>query len=576
LAGKKGNAQSGNGGWRLAAVKLLLLAAYLALDHAAIVERVASLWLSPALLAYAGLYALLAAALAAAAFARPHWLRIALASCLAAGSMALHSYEWATGSPLTYNAFETMFASRGDAGAAVSQHGDVLVKAIGAALVLFAAVALKPGRIALPFGLGWLLPAGAVLGLACILYLRGGEGARALPAPFSPLAQSGIMAIVQLTEEGGPRQPVTLTPGPPRVPGDIVLIVDESVAATYLDVNGPGGVYSGLAGAHEGLAVFNYGVAASVTNCSAGSNATMRFGGTRETYRRALKVLPSVWAYAKEAGYRTVYLDGQRRNGKLQNLMTPAEREEIDHFVQLDNTPVPERDHELAAMLAERLGNGAREFILINKVGAHFPVADKFPESAAVFAPLPERGETERIIDLGPVHGSHRGTAPEWRLYRNAYRNTIAWSTGGFFDRVLPAAAGSGSVLVYTSDHGQDLHEAGHPGKWTHCIGDPRPEEGAVPLAVIDASGGEGPDWASSAATNRDGMSHFRIFPTLLALMGYAPRDTAALYGPALLSAEPDPMTFTANYFAALGREPEWRRIDPEALATPPGSDFER
>src|SRR5690554_6396744 len=555
--------------WRWPAAKLLLLALYLAFDHAAIAERVASLDLSAALVAWAGLYAVLALALAAAAFTHNHALRIALAAALAAGSVMLHSYEWATGSPLTYNAFETMFASRGDAGDAMSQHGTVLVRAVAAAAVLFVALALPPERAGMRFG--WVLPAGALLLLAAVLYLRGGEGARALPAPFSPLAQLGIMAALELTEEGGPRRPVEQIPRPPAAPGDIVLVVDESVAANYLDINHPDGVYSGLASPQPGLSIHNYGIAASATNCSAGSNAVLRFGGTRASYRRAARHEPSIWAYARRAGFRTVYLDGQRRGGALRNLMTDVERAEIDYFVQLDATPVYERDHRLAAMLAERLRNGTREFILINKVGAHFPVADKFPENAARYTPLPPRGRMASIIDIAADAGGHGGTAAEWRLYRNAYRNTIAWNTGGFFDRLLPHMAGTGAVLIYTADHGQDLHEDGRPGNSTHCMDDARAEEGAVPLVVIEAVGDDILPWQDGAVRHRNGTSHYRVFSTLLTLLGYTPDP---LHGPTLVDPAPDPMTFTPNYFAALGREPHWRQVEPEALASPPRSDF--
>ncbi|HEY6816804.1 MAG TPA: sulfatase-like hydrolase/transferase, partial [Croceibacterium sp.] len=235
--------------------------------------------------------------------------------------------------------------------------------------------------------------------------------------------------------------------------------------------------------------------------------------------------------------------------------------------------PVLERDHALARLLAERLDNGVAEFILVNKVGAHFPVADKFPEQAARYHPLPARGETVSVIDMGPVHGSHHGTAEEWRLYRNAYRNTLIWNTGGFFDTLLPRVDPTRAVILYTSDHGQDLHERGNPGKGTHATADPLPEEGAVPLVVIDSATAPRLDWRAHAEANRDGMSHFRIFPTLLALFGFAEKDVAALYGPSLVSPQKDDRSFTINYFALLGREPTWRKVDPAALVQPPMSD---
>jgi hypothetical protein len=71
-------------------------------------------------------------------------------------------------------------------------------------------------------------------------------------------------------------------------------------------------------------------------------------------------------------------------------------------------------------------------------------------------------------------------------------------------------------------------------------------------------------------------MSHFRVFPTLLALMGFAEEDVASLYGPSLVSPARDELSFTNTYFATLGREPSWRTIDPAALAQPPADDTVR
>ncbi|MBT2135147.1 hypothetical protein KK137_12480 [Croceibacterium sp. LX-88] len=554
-------------------MKLLLLALYLCLDHAAVAERVTSLGLSTGLLAFATLYCALVLALCAAALIRSAPVRIVTAAVLAIGSVMLQSYEWATGAPLVYEAFETMVASRGDAGDALSQHGTTLMQAIGAASILFLAIALPPGRFALRHGIGWIVPVGAVAVLAGMLYWRGGEGARALPAPFSPLAQGAIMATLRAVEDERPRRAVDLTPGPALATGDVVLVIDESIAANYLDINQPAGVYSGLARGRPGVSVANFGVAASIANCSAGSNRTMRFGGTRANYRQAAEEMPSIWAYAHRAGLRTVYLDGQRRGGELQNLMTLAERAEIDDFIQVGDTPVPDRDHRLAQILGERLHNGTAELILVNKVGAHFPVADKFPDTAATFRPLPMRGRSEGITDIASLPGVTASSEEDWRLYRNAYRNTVAWSTGGFFDRLLPQVAGTGAVILYTSDHGQDLHERGGTGGSTHCVPDPRPEEGAVPLVVI-ADSDPKVDWPAYAAANFDGMSHFRLFPTMLALLGYAPEQTLAFYGPTLMSHTKDAYSFTPTYNASLGRSPSWRRLNRAELAVPPASDF--
>lgn len=553
-------------------IKFVLLGLYLALDHDAVLARISSLGWSAELGAFVILYGALALALGAAALTCPTSVRIALAAILSVGSVVLHSYEWATGDPLVYEAFETMVASQGDAPDAIAQHGGTLLQAIFAGTILFTAIALPTSRMALPYGLGLIVPGLTVIALAGLLFLRGGEGARALPAPFSPLAQGAIMAALKALEDEKPRQVVTFTPGPAVVAGDVVLVVDESVSANYLDINNRGGVHSGLAQSRSGLALANFGIAASVANCSSGTNRTLRFGGTRNTYREAAEEMPSIWAYSRSAGRRTVYLDGQRQEGELHNLMTVGEASEIDDFVQLGDKPVMERDHELARILGDRLNNGVAEFIMVNKVGAHFPVADKFPLSAAVYRPLPPRGRTIGITDIGSLPGEEAETQEEWRRYRNAYRNTVAWNTGGFFDLLLPRAANTDSVIVYTADHGQDLQERGVAGGSTHCSADPRAEEGAVPLVVI-ADSSTKIDWMAHASANFDSVSHFRIFPTLLALLGYGPEQTANFYGPTLQSSEKDPLTFTSRYNASLGRQPTWHQVDRDRLAVPPVTD---
>jgi hypothetical protein len=310
-----------------------------------------------------------------------------------------------------------------------------------------------------------------------------------------------------------------------------VLLVDESIAGNYLDINNPLGVRSGLARPPEGLRVTNFGYAASIHNCSANSNAVLRFGGTPETYREALAHWPSIWAYAHAAGLRTVYLDGQSDHGALQNMMTPAERAEIDEFVQFDGMPVEQRDMRIAALVAAHAGNGRREFLYVNKVGAHFPIADKFPQGRVRYAPVLPRGAGSLLSWTSDRTGFH-GTPGEWVRYRNSYRNTIDWNVGTFFDRLLSDPAIANATIVYTSDHGQDLHERHNPGNNTHCGAEnAAQEEGLVPLAIIGKDAASRIDWSRYLAANRDAASDFRIFPTLLVLMGYDRTALRARYG---------------------------------------------
>ena len=550
--------------------KTLLLLLFLLADFPNISTRVSSLGLSFSLLLYIGLYVPLAVGLFAAAFIPSPWIRLPLAVLLTASSLVLLTYEAVTKGPFDYHGFETMLASAGAATSAMAVYGNILVRTVPVTLLLFVAILLpvRSNGLTLRHGLG--APVAALGLLSLMFYYRGGEGGRALPAPFAPIAYTMLKGVTTLSDIGQVRRTVSIKPDNVPSDQDLVLIVDESIAPTYLDINNPDGVYSGLNRAPGNLAIHNFGYAASVSNCSAGTNNTLRFGGTRDNYRLAKRRYPSVWAYAHRAGFHTVYLDAQRVDGVLHNRMTEEEKGHVDEFVQFGAFAVLDRDQALADELLAKLKNGRRDLIYINKLGAHFPVADKFPDSMARYQPILPRGHTADIADMGSVHGDHDGSPEFWRLYRNAYRNTLLWNVGHFWDKIFANIGSARPIIVYTSDHGQELHEDNWPGRTTHCIGNPRPQEGLVPIVVIDATDKPRTDWAHWAALNHNRTSHFRIYPTLLTLMGYKQSDIAPVYGPSLVEPASEPLMFNISYFAALGKKPDWRRIHLEDVPMPP------
>ena len=555
---------------RLAAKTILLVLA-LAFGAPDIAARVAMLGLSPGLLIYAALYGVLAACLWCSAFIRSSPLRWAWAAILALAALLVDGFQSATAEAMSYDAFVSMLHSAGFAGDAAAQHGASIVWAATGALLLFLAVGLKPAPARwMPPALAMLAPLAGLVLLTTLLFFRGGEGARGLPGAWVGTSYAALYAIEMVTEPVPPRQPVRLAPKSSAARGDVVLIIDESIAARYLDINDDAGVRSGLKSPPGNVAVGNFGIAASITNCSYGSNLTLRYGGTRDGYQRQNAALPSIFAYARRAGFATTYIDAQRTGGAYQNGMDDAERRGIDHFVQFDDTPVVDRDMAAADALIALLNNGRRDFILVNKMGAHFPVADKYPESAASFGPALPRGETANVTEMRLPENLFSG-AEAWRLYRNSYRNTVAWTVGAFFDRLFAGARLDGALIVYTADHGQNLHERGDPGTTTHCSPFPEAEEGAVPLVII----GDDDRWAAAAKANFDASSHYRIFPTLLGGMGYDREAVRRLYGDGLDSARRDPGTFNSLFNARLGRKPIWVEVRRSSVARPPATDFD-
>jgi len=564
----------------LSNLKYPLIIAYLLCDYQAVLARVSNLGISASLIIFLMLYGLLVASLFLTAAIRSNPLRLTLAALFAAGSVFLQTYEWGTRQPLTYSAFLTMVDARGDFAAAFYQYGDILSITVPIGIILFVALALPPRALRLPSWLTVPAPFAAVSLVAALLFMRGGEGASALPAPIAPSAFAGLYAGSWLTSAAKAKEPVSVPRDDGALDRDIVLIVDESVSAQYLDINHPDGVRSGLASPPSGVAVYNYGFAAAIHNCSAGANATLRFGGTRQNYRDMLASGISIWDYARRAGLRTVYIDAQRTGGSLQNLMTADETRRIDNFIQLDGVPITQRDVVAADRLAALINNGQPDFIYVNKVGAHFPVHDRYPDAAIHYRPYLPRGHHADQDDTGDREGfaGFDGEAESWRRYRNSYRNTLLWNVGEFFDRLLSKADLSRATIVYTSDHGQDLHESGAPGIGTHCGTRPVQEEGLVPLVVIDAVPAHAPDpardWRRNHDANRHRASNYNIFPTLLRLMGYRQSAVRQHYGPSLIEHTDDPLTFNTEYYAQLGRKPVWRKIDITRISPPPTDDY--
>lgn len=501
--------------------KELLLIIYLLLYAEYYIDRLNAIGLGFPVLLFGAMFLALTLALYLTAYIRQTLIRHVFALAMFASAVFFDVYTRVTADYLSYSSFVSLVYSGGFIQEAAYQYRDAILHGALNGLLLLFGIGLKPRHgLSIPNALRVAAPLCGVLLLSAVLFLRAGEGARGLPIMYTPLAYLNLFAYEALHNTVGPREPVTLARTSQAVGHDIVLIIDESISGNYLDINAPFGVHSNLKQARPGVDIFNYGYAASIANCSADTNVTLRYGGTRADYMRINSTLPSIWQYAKKAGLRTVYIDAQRTAGNLQNLMTDTEKKDIDQFVQFDQTSVRDRDMAAAAKLIELLNDDTPELVVINKVGAHFPVHDKYPDAFMAYRPTLPRGQFTEVADTGERTGFN-GQPDDWVLYRNAYKNTVLWNVGEFFARVFAEANLSNALLIYTSDHGQDLHERGNPGLNTHCGGDPVEEEGLVPLVVIQGSDLKTLDWSAQLAANKDRSSHYNIFPTLLQLMGY-------------------------------------------------------
>ncbi|TMM49755.1 sulfatase-like hydrolase/transferase [Qipengyuania marisflavi] len=550
-------------GW----LKFALFALIAALSLPQVVDRFADIHGFAARLVYLALLAIAWVGILGASWVRNHWLRWALAALFAAAAYYVDTFARASGAYLTYDAHINMLASSGFIGDALAQNRAAFLGAILPATALLLGIGLAPiNRSKVPTWPTLAGPIVATIIITLLLFVRGGDGAKGLPDSYTGFAYSLLASYEHLQGGLGPRESVTMQAVSAPLYRDIVLIVDESVAGNYLDIGSPEGVATPLSQDWAGLDIANFGIAAAITNCSVGTNAALRFGGTRANYLRQIAKGPSLWDYAKGAGLQTVYIDAQRTDGAYQNLMDDAERASIDRFIQFGKVTVRDRDMAAADALLQEMADDRAAFIIVNKMGAHFPVHDKYPDGAMQYRPALPRGGYTDIGDTGSREG-FAGAPDDWRRYRNSYRNTLLWNVSAFFDKLLESGTLNRALVIYTADHGQDLHEDGHAGTTTHCQSDPAPSEGAVPLVAIQGKAG------ALAFQPYGTASHYMIAPTLLAAMGYDRAAVRSEFGGALDEPSSDPGTFNTLFNARLGRKPVWQLIEPALLPASPASD---
>jgi glucan phosphoethanolaminetransferase (alkaline phosphatase superfamily) len=337
----------------------------------------------------------------------------------------------------------------------------------------------------------------------------------------------------------GPREVIAFKAvAPPK--NNIVLIVDESVRADHLSLNGyPRATTPYLDELNSKGALTNWGLAVSGTNCSRSSNALMLTGfppSQLPDTEAQIKRWPSIFQYAQAMGYKTYYIDGQLNyfwNGTSDDL------HHIDVWWNSDQFPIDnlsDRDFVIARKVVELVDGSTGNFIWINKRGVHFPYFDDFPENEAIWKPLFEKNKSPNLADKEPL--------------ANSYDDALRYNLEGFFRTLDVTNRGNNTIFFYTSDHGQNLSEGGEV--VTHC-GDIRNgrenlnREVLVPILMMAAG-----EHARDTSRRLNKVSHYNIFATLLDLMRFPAEQRLHQYGQSLL--EDDNFQFQKRcYFAGDG-----------------------
>lgn len=554
-------------------LKSILILAYLLKDIDVYIHRLNYFGLSASAAIYLFFFFLLTFSILIVAHIKNNCIRIGVGILFFFCAVAYDSYQRIMLEPFDYNAFINMIDAAGSAGEAFQQYTKFYLISAALALMLLVGIVLKPRKRLFNYSYLNAFPVFTFILFTYLIFFKGGSGALGLPSVYTPISYSSLVLYELAQDDFGTRKGINIARQNIEIGHDIIFILDESVSANYMDINNTNGVHTSLNKTYSNLDIYNYGYAASVANCSAATNLTLRFGGTRENYKKIIYSKPSIWQYAKNAGLKTIYIDAQRIEGNLQNGMSIGEKKDIDKFIQFDNVSIQNRDQEAADLLIDLINNNTAEFIFINKVGLHFPIHDKYPDEFLKYKPALPRGNWLDVGDTG-LRTGFSGSSEEWVQYRNSYRNTMEWNVGEFFTKIIKNAELNNSTIIYTSDHGQDLHERKNPGVHTHCSGDPTIEEGLVPLVIIEGSELNTLNWEKTLNANKNKSSHYNIFPTLLKIMKYDSTEVAKNYGNSLDVETKDDFTFNKYWNARLGVKPKWEKISIDSIVSPPIEDY--
>ncbi len=499
------------------------------------------------LVIYVAIWGMALGAVLIAAMQPDRIVRLFWATVIATSTAAGQLYYFASGSELSVFDVISLWSARHETGRAMAEYTNHVMLAGLMFAATFAVIMAfpSPSHHLIRRGLRWLgwTPAVPVAVIAAIILMRDGGGSHGMPSQFTPVAVTSV-ALAKVASSAMPdRLQVTSRPAGAPAARNIVMLVDESVRADYIDWR-PGNPYTPrLAGLRE--LFVDFGASASGSNCSHYSNAILRLSGSRSDLVGSIKRNPSIWQYAKAAGYRTVFIDGQaganKNPSRLQNFMTVVETNLIDRFVVVSGVDIPMLDYKLLDIVREELMGDEPVFIYANKNGAHFPYDTAFPASETVFKPSATKGQ-----------GKHA------RI--NAYRNSISWSVDRFFQQMATHVDLDDTLVFYTSDHGQTFRD----GHLTHCtVHGPDPREALVPLFAVTGNRQLDGRLREAASKNVGKTTHFEIVPTVLDVMGFDPKLIAERHGASLFDTLDGETKFsTGDIFGLFRKDVNWTEID--------------
>jgi len=320
--------------------------------------------------------------------------------------------------------------------------------------------------------------------------------------------------------------------------------MDESIRGDQLGIDNPGLGTTPYLQELDGR-VLNLGIACSAGNNSGISNIIVQsglgLGQVPDLEQLALK-RPSIFQYARQANRKTCFINSQK--AKFDNHMGLYDYRDIDRFIHIGEAfpELPKWMHDQAAAqcIVDFLDTPDQTFTYVVKYGAHFPYCKMYPHDGGEPALL-------RVVPESDFSGEEN---PEDEF--SDYRNAVRWSVDEFFRKLIPGLEGKDYLLFYISDHGQSLDShRGLLNPTPHNTPEHPPSEQAVTPMFMIASRPDGtalnPELVSRMLANRDRLSHFQVFPTLLCFLGYDRKEINECYGATVFDQVPEERYFVSG-----------------------------
>jgi hypothetical protein len=492
--------------------------------------------------------------------------RIFWGAIIALVTAVSYGFYAAGGSELEVLDVLELWQARHETGRALTYFQAALIKAAIVALIGFVIIVLPPplvtGKVRKYLSYLMWVPLLPVMIFIALIFIKSDRAVAGLPQQFVPLSIAGAITYKLSTNELPQRNRVSEPPSVEPKMHHLVYLVDESINPNYLYAS-KGKLLKGFS--DNATKISNFGVAVSVGNCSARSNAMLRLGGTKDNLIQMIRTSPSIWQYAKKAGFRTIYIDAQdssillSKPNDFQNYMTSAEVAFIDKFYKIKDVEASLLDYKLLELIKTELENDEPTFIYANKNGAHFPYHNNYPKSEAIHQPVAGASEKHGLEGLA---GLYKESGMVGVI--NTYKNSIHWTVDKFFRQFFEQINLDDTVVIYTSDHGQYFE----PNSTTHCTsGDGAPAtEGLVPLMLITSNAHLKELFSAAAKDKYNQADQFSIFPTVLNLLGYSDKIQHT-YGTGLLESTIDTKKGQASAFntgdimGIISNDTIWREV---------------